>query len=62
MAEAPNSNQPRKLRKIKRVKVQPTNQPTSFGTPTKVNYTQSEQSSVQSPDSPSVPRRLSYPL
>ncbi|MBR6355712.1 MAG: hypothetical protein IKR92_02550 [Alphaproteobacteria bacterium] len=51
MVEAPNSNQPRKLRKIKRVKVQPTNQPTSFGTPTKVNYTQSEQSSVQSPDS-----------
>lgn len=52
---APNSNPPRKLRKIKRVKVQPVNEPLSFGTPTKVNYTQPEPQSepqpVQSPDS-----------
>lgn len=48
--EAPNSNPPKKLRKIKRVKVQPTNQPVSFGTPTKVNYTQSEEP-AQSPES-----------
>ncbi len=50
MADTPNSVPPRKLRKIKKIKTQPINQPTSFGTPTKVNYTQPEQQ-PSSPDS-----------
>ena len=46
MAENLQTNQPRKIRKIKRVKVQvPQGQPMNFGTPTKVNYQDPQQSS-----------------
>ena len=49
--DAQNSNHPRKLRKIKKIKVQSTNQPMSFGTPTKVNYSQQEQLRPETPQS-----------
>lgn len=46
MAENPQANPPRKLRKIKRVKAQvPQGQPMNFGAPTKVNYQDPSQQS-----------------
>ena len=53
MVDTPNSNPPRKLRKIKKVKAQPINQPASFGTPAKVNFTPAETQQIagNSPES-----------
>ena len=43
MSETPTSNAPRKLRKIKKIKVHSSAKPLSFGTPTKVNYNQPQE-------------------